>query len=356
MENENSTKKKISKYFLVYTAFVILSFARAISTYVFIVPNAFAPGGIGGIASIVYNVVKLYNPSLAESVFNPAVIVLVLNIPLLIIAFFKLNKRFAFNTALCVLLYSGFMGLFSLVNFPVFQGALDTGIVIVAALVGGILAGVSLGFLLILNSSLGGTDIIARLGYKKNPNINVYWQIFAFDSIIVLFSGIIGIINAKGKDVNEAFLAISLPIFYSFITLYITSKVADVIINGLETSYVFNIITSKPEEISKAVVAELKRGGTILDGKGIYTQYNRMILICVVKKRQASQLKKIIATIDPEAFIYVNKATEVSGYGFRSQAEMFDGGKDFDLIFSKRKQSKEEPSKEDSSKEENINK
>ncbi|MGI6594052.1 MAG: YitT family protein [Christensenellales bacterium] len=331
MEDKNLLKKKIRKYVLLYTAFIVLSFIRAVSTYVFIVPNAFAPGGIGGIASVVYNIVKQYNVSLAESVFNPAVVVFVLNIPLLIISFFKLNKRFTFNTAFCVLLYSGFMGLFSLIKFPVFEGAIDSGIVIIAALVGGILAGVSLGFLLMINSSLGGTDIIAKLGYKRNPNINVNWQIFVFDSIIVLFSGIIGIINIEGKNANEIFLAVSLPIFYSFITLYITSKVADIITNGLESSYVFNIITSKAEEIGKAVVAELKRGGTILDGKGIYTQYNRMILICVVKKRQASQLKKIVATIDPEAFMYINKASEVSGFGFRSQAQMFDEGRDFEL-------------------------
>ena len=68
-----------------------------------------------------------------------------------------------------------------------------------------------------------------------------------------MFSGIIGIINI-GKNANEIFLAVSLPIFYSFITLYITSKVADIITNGLESSYVFNIITSKAEDIGKAVV------------------------------------------------------------------------------------------------------
>lgn len=349
MEDSLSRNKKIKKYTLIYVAFILLSLIRSISTYVFIVPNAFAPGGFGGIASIVYNIVKQYNVKLAEGVFNPAVTVFVLNIPLLIVAFFKLNKRFAFNTAFCVLLYSGFMGLFSAVKVPVFEGEMTSGVVIIAALVGGVLAGISLGFMLMINTSLGGTDIIAKLAYKKNPNINVQWQIFVFDSVVVLFSGLIGAINTKGKNANEIFVAVSSPIFYSFITLYVTSKVADLITNGLGSSYVFNIITEKADEVGEAIVAQLKRGGTIIDGKGIYTQYNRMILICVVKKRQTSLLKKIVATIDPEAFMYITKTSEVSGYGFRSQAQLYDIGKDESMLKSFQKHNENNQKNEDSS-------
>lgn len=318
----NDKNIKIKRYVTVYLVLALLSFIRAISTYVFIVPNAFAPGGIGGIASIIFNIVSKYNPRLAETVFNPAVTVFVLNIPLLIAAAIKLNKTFAINTFYSVALYSGFMGLFSLVKLPVFKGdSPESGAVVIAALVGGILAGVSLGYMLMLNSSLGGTDIVGKLGYKKNPNLNVQWQIFMFDSVVVIFSGIIGLLNIKGKTPNEIFFNISLPIFYSFIALYLTSKVADIITTGIESSYVFTIITNKVEEIGKAVVAELKRGGTIIEGKGVYTNSERTMLICVVKKRQASLLKQIVISIDPESFMYINKASEVSGFGFRHTDE-----------------------------------
>ena len=140
--------------------------------------QSFAPGGIGGIASITYNIVAIYNLNLADTVFNPAVIVLLLNVPLLIAAFLLLNKQFVLRTIYCVFLYAGFMGLFSIVEFPMFQGTgIESGVVILASLAGGVLSGVSLGIIFLTNSSAGGTDIIARLT-SRNPQFNVNWLVF----------------------------------------------------------------------------------------------------------------------------------------------------------------------------------
>lgn len=133
-----------------------------------------------------------------------------------------------------------------------------------------------------------------------------------------MLSGIVGLLSAKGMDANTTFVKIASPIFYSFITLFLTSEVADVITTGTQSSVVFNIITDKAEEVGDAIVQILHRGGTIIHAEGIYTNSTRKILVCVVKKKQSALLKQIIKDVDPDAFTYINKAKEVSGFGFRN--------------------------------------
>ena len=211
------------------------------------------------------------------------------------------------------------MGLFSLVDFPVYHGSgPDSGVTVLAAIAGGVLCGVSLGGTLLTNSSAGGTDIIGKIAYEKNPDVNVQWQIFIFDSFVVLLSGSLGLINIEGQDANTVFTNVATPILYSFITLFVTSEVADIVTNGLQSSVVFNIVTSKPDELSAAIVSKLHRGATKYTGEGVYTHAERFILVCVIKRRQSTQLKKLIKKIDPESFVYITKAKEVNGFGFRS--------------------------------------
>lgn len=312
-----STKKTVNTA-LLYLLFAVISIVRAFATYSFIVPNAFAPGGIGGIASILFNVVNISNPRLASTVFNPAITIFVLNIPLLIVAFFLLNREFVVRTVFCVAVYAGFMGVLSAINFPVFKGTgIESGVVILASLAGGVLSGISLGVNLITNSSSGGTDIIARLTSLRSSRLNVNWLIFAFDCIVVVFSGLIGLLQSKPDHTSdEIFLNVMTPILYSFVTLFLTSQVADILTNGLHSSLVFNIITEKAEELGKTIIAELKRGATILKGQGVFTSGERKVLICVVRKRQSADLKRLVKKIDPSAFMYINKASEVNGFGF----------------------------------------
>ncbi|MFA5449918.1 MAG: YitT family protein [Clostridia bacterium] len=313
-------KKAVLKHTGYYSILTALSFLRAISTYVFIVPNAFAPGGVGGLASLIYNVTLSYNAALAESWLNPAVTIFVLNLPLIILSFKKINRSFSINTTLCVILYAAFMGLFSLVDFPQFAARdADSSVMILAAIAGGVIGGVSLGLMLLLNMSAGGTDIVAKVVYKQNPTINVQWLIFLFDMVVVLLSGVLGFIYAEeGDDSTKIFVRVLTPIFYSIISMYATSKVAEVINNGFESSVVFNIITDKYNEISAAILRDIKRGATILKGEGIFTGEERHIVVCVVRKKQLVALKRLVLSIDNNAFLYINNAREVNGFGFPS--------------------------------------
>jgi uncharacterized membrane-anchored protein YitT (DUF2179 family) len=309
-------KKKVSKYVRFYSILLVLAFIRAIFTHIFIIPNGFAPGGLSGLSSIIYNAVLPFNAHLAETVFNPGVTTFVLNIPLMIAAFVVLNRRFAFNTLLVVAVYSAFMSLFTAVRFPQYTAS-DSGIMLLASIAGGAGNGIGLGMMLRMNMSLGGTDIIGKIIYKHNSSTDVQWWIFACDCLIVAASGGLGFI---GLDLNQSatviMTAILSPILYSFISLVVTSEVADIIQSGFLSSVVFNIVTEHPDAIASQITSRTGRGVTVVKGVGYYTGNEHNVLICVVRKKQINTLKAIINTADPQSFVFITKAREVNGNGF----------------------------------------
>lgn len=317
VSRQNRIVSKTERYIRFYFVLVLLAFIRAMFTHIFIIPNGFAPGGVSGIASIIYNaVLSTENSQLAETIFNPGVTTFIMNIPLLIAAFVVLNKRFAFNTLLMVAIYSGLMAMFTTVKFPQYTAA-DSGIMLLASIAGGAGNGIGLGMMLRMNASLGGTDIIGKIIYKYNSATDVQWWIFACDCVIVLASGGLGFI---GLDLTQSatviMTAILSPILYSFISLVVTSEIADVIQSGFLSSVVFNIITENPEDIASQITSKMSRGVTIVKGVGYYTGNEHNVLICVVRKKQINTVKAIISSADPNSFVFITKAREVNGKGF----------------------------------------
>ena len=306
-----------TKFYLFLAA---LALVRALSAYVFIVPNGFAPSGITGLSSLLYNAVLPFNAHLADTVFNPAITALVLNIPLFIAAFVVLDKKFAFNTMFCVVVYSVFMGVFDIVDMPQYAAGTDNGIKLLASLVGGALAGISLGFMLRYNTSLGGTDVIGKLIYAKNPISDVQWLIFMCDAVIVIASGGLGFIGLDmSHGTNVILTAVLSPIIFSFLSQLTTSQVADVLQSGFQSSLVFNIISDKHDEIAEHITREMHRGVTIMSGVGYYTGEEHKVLVCVVRRKQINTVKRIVQENDPAAFTFITKAREVKGNGFNNQ-------------------------------------
>ncbi|MBQ9276152.1 MAG: YitT family protein [Clostridia bacterium] len=309
--------QQVKKYSLYYILLLVLAFSRSLVTYTFIISNGFAPGGVGGISSILYNAILPSNPELAASVFDPGITTLIINIPLLIIAFIHLNRRFAFNTMLVVGIYSGCMYMFGAVGFPKFL-ATDSGMLLMAALAGGALNGIVFGLMLRDNMSMGGTDIIGKLIYKRNPGMETHWIIFGLDFVIAIASGTLGILKLqKGISVSEGLTLVLTPVIYSIISMMVQSQIADQITAGLQSSLVFNIVSDKPDEIARELTTKLYRGVTISRGIGFYTGKEHEVLTCVTSKRQLNKVKDIIAATDPNAFTFITKAHEVRGNGFR---------------------------------------
>lgn len=300
---------------------VLLASLRSFTTYMFIVPNGFAPGGVSGISSIIYNIVVLLEPNsqLLRTIFDPGLTMLILNMPFIIAAFFVLGKKFAINTFFVIAVYSGLMFLLGAVDCPQFAVE-QPGYKILAALAGGSCAGFCLGLMLRNNMSMAGTDIVGKIIHKHNPSTGAQWWILICDCIVATCSGILGIIKIDFATVggDEAIVAILSPIFFSFISLVTGSLTADVLQAGFQSSIVFNIITDKSDEISLAISEKLHRGVTISTSIGYYTKTEHKVLTCVVSKRQIGTVKDIIKECDPLAFTYITKAHEVAGKGFHS--------------------------------------
>ncbi|HIU21496.1 MAG TPA: YitT family protein [Candidatus Limadaptatus stercorigallinarum] len=313
----------VSRFYLFLT---ILAFIRALSAYVFIVPNGFAPSGITGLSSLLYNMVtRLSDSATVVAIFDPSITAFVLNIPLFIAAFVVLDRKFAFNTFFTVTVYSVFMAVFSIVEFPQYTaGDPESGYNLLASLAGGALAGISLGFMLRYNTSLGGTDVIGKLIYAKNPVADVQWLIFMCDCIIVIAAGGLGVIDIVQGNVTDTNVILTLvlsPMIYSFISQLTTSQVADVLQSGFQSSLVFNIISDKHNEIAEHITSEMHRGVTIMDGIGYYTGEEHKVLVCVVRRKQINTVKRIVQECDPAAFTFITKAREVKGNGFAPPAD-----------------------------------
>ena len=305
--------------FLILT--IILAFVRALSAYLFINPNGFAPGGVGGIAAIIhYAAERSTNPTvkmLSNNLFDPGIFTIIMNIPLIIAAFCVLEKKFAINTTIAVLFYSGFVYMLGAVKCPQYYANGNYGLMLIAALAGGAIAGVSMGFMLRQDLSIGGTDIIGKILYTHNPAAHAHWWIMMCDCVVAVASGFLGLIGLDKSSGATAILTSMLsPVLYSFISLFTQSKVCDIVESGLLSSLVFTIITDKSDAIAHELSVQLHRGVTITKSVGYYTGKEHNVIICVTSKKQVNRVKDIVKACDPQAFMYITQAGEVSGKGF----------------------------------------
>ena len=311
--------KLVTKHLIIL---ILLAAFRSVTTYMFTIPNGFAPGGLGGVSSIIYNAVVLVAPNnkVLLTIFDPGITMFVMNIPFIIAASIVLNKKFAISTFLIVSIYSVLMFVLGIVHFPQFDVTAQPEYKILAALAGGATAGFGLGIMLRHNMSMGGTDIVGKILHKKNPDTSAQRWILLCDCIVATCSGILGILslNLDTMTASQAIVEVLTPIFFSFVSLIFGSITTDIVQAGFLSSAVLNIVTDKPEEISTAISEKLHRGVTMSTAVGCYTKVEHKVLTCVVSKRQISATKKIISEIDPLAFTYIVKAHEVAGKGFHS--------------------------------------
>ncbi len=260
----------------------------SISINMFLNPHNIAPGGLTGISIIINSITGL-----------PIWLINIsFDIPLFIFAFKILSKKDAFKTFL------GIIFLTTSLKITENLAYLDiTDDVLLSAISGAIILGVSLGLIFRINGSTGGTDLVGILANKFFPSISVPMLMGFADGTIVLLSGIVS------RNIEIA--------LYSAIALYIIVKVSDIMVEGINTSSSFTIISDKYREIGMEITEELGRGATILKGSGFYTNKEKNVLLVVVSKKQVITLKKLVKNIDPNAFIIITDIFEALGEGFK---------------------------------------
>jgi len=286
MKEKNERKIKIVVDYLSITIGTAL---LALSIYLFLSPNIIAPGGVTGLAVVI------------KKMFGYKIFItnLVINIPLFLIGVFILGRDSGAKTAFGTLSLSFFLLYFE-TSFP---GVFATNDILLASIFGGVLSGVGIGLVFRSGGTTGGTDLLGAILNNYIPFISVPKLMMIVDLMVVITAGVVN------RSVETS--------LYSIITLYLIVKVADFIIEGLDYTKMFYIISSNPEEISSALINELGRGVTSLKGKGKYTDTDKEVLLCVVYRGQMVKAKEIIYGIDHNAFVMISTTHEVLGEGFR---------------------------------------
>ena len=295
-----SKKKVVLQWIraLVYT--MISAFLVSIAAYSLISPNNFTIGGVSGIAILLNIALK----------WDLALLVFVLNAPLIVLSFFYVKKKFAVLTSLNVLFQSLWLLLIELV-FPDLKIEFALQVErIFAAIAAGLCIGLAIVLAFKVGGSTGGADILAVIIQKKLAAASIAWILFAFNCLVIGASFVV--FYDKNASIAYNLLPIMLAIFES----YIESKTNESMTNGFQSAIEFRIITNKPDEISTAVMQELSRGVTALSAKGMYTKEDRSMLVCVVSRRQVPTLKRVIHEIDPDAFVVMSNVSQVLGLGF----------------------------------------
>ncbi|MFC2151307.1 YitT family protein [Bacteroidota bacterium] len=303
------TKEKFlsKEWFYSYTLIAIGSFILAAGFIYFIDPHKIVPGGVYGIGIVVKNItaeimgngIKL--PFIKEPIFQEGLgigfVGLMLNIPLTILGIKILGPRFGVKTIVGFILTSIFIDLLD----ENFNGALVDD-VLLSCVFGGVLIGFGLGLIFKSRATSGGSDIIAMIA-AKYTKMSLGILLIVVDSVIVLF----GLLIFKDWKIP----------LYSWIVIYITGKVIDATLQGISYDKALFIISEKYQEIRDKIINDLNRGGTLINGVGMYKGLDKKIIFTNVNRREQAMLQDFIKDIDPYAFMTVIDAHEVLGNGFK---------------------------------------
>lgn len=250
-----------------------------------IIPNNLMGAGIGGFAQLLSKVTGINMQLLLAGLFAP----------IGIWAYFKYGINQIITAAICFILFTVFMGVTPYI-FPVLKT--DQ---ILAAIVSGIVLGLSGGVVLRLGVSNGPEALIGmHLKEKFNLQMGVFMTIF--NTIIISLS-------VFNTNITTA--------LYSAISIYVSGKVTDFIILGFGRYYEMNIITKEYITVANFIQTEIKRGVTYIQCVGAYELNNKMMIKTLVKSEEIIKIKNYINAVDLDCFIYINESSEVIGTGFK---------------------------------------
>jgi len=253
----------------------------------YLIPNNIAAGGFTGIGQLINS---------AFEQISVGTVSVVLNIPLFILSMKTLGLRFGIRSLLAML------GLSLFIDFIPFPIATDD--MLLATVFGGALGGVGFGLVLRGSATTGGSDMLASLIHRHIPTVRVSVGIFAVDGLVILAS---------------AFVFDQTAAMYALICTFLMNVMVDVVLEGPNSAHSYFVISDHAEAISKRVMDELERGVTAFAAKGMYSGKEKQVLLCVVNRFESMTLRRIVFSIDPDAFVIANKAHEVLGEGFKEQ-------------------------------------
>ncbi|NLU53478.1 MAG: YitT family protein [Clostridiaceae bacterium] len=273
----------------------------AISMNLFLIPYKLAPGGISGLATVIYYVTNGKIPV--------GTLMLIFNIPLFLSGYKSRGRAFfirsLYGAVLLSLMVDGTYHFFQrLINeyLIMFDESMAVPDLLLNGIVGGLIMGFGLGIILKENATTGGTDLAAAILKKLSPRFSFGQYLMFLDGLVLLFAMI-------------AFRSVKLGL-YAAISLYISSKTIDTYLEGLNFAKSLLIISDKSDEIARRLLYDVDRGVTGLKGMGMYSGRDKTVLLCVVKREEIPMVKGIVKDCDSNAFVLLIDVREVLGEGF----------------------------------------
>lgn len=278
--------KKLAHFVKIYGSIITGALFASIGINLFLAPHAVVSGGVSGVAILVNRLTG----------FPIGIFMLLLNIPLFILGAIFLGQGFGIRSLFGTVVFS------LLTDLTASLPSLTENIMM-ASVFGGALIGIGFGIIFLAGATSGGTDILAALGHKAVPAIDVGKWIFIIDLVII---------SAAACVFRDTELVLS-----GIFTLFISVVLVDYIISGANVAKIVYIVSDKSEAIAEEIMNKVERGVTGIYTRGMYVKENRTMLMCVVKRFELQKLERIVNENDPNAFLIYAQARRVAGEGFK---------------------------------------
>jgi len=281
-----SKKSTVLRSALNFIRIILGAFIFAIGIQWFFHPVSMISGGMTGISMIINLLTG----------FPTGIMIIILNVPVFIIALRRYGFKFMVTSLIGMLASSVAIDILSIWDFAATDDPF------LAAIFGGLLCGMGLGLVYSTGATTGGTDIVAKLIREKKPYVNFGTFVLILDAtVIAAYAAIFGRFDNA---------------MYTVISVYVSTRIIDLILYGTSQCKLCHIISERSEEIKSEIVKTLNRGVTVIQAKGAYSGLDKQILLCVVKRQQIVEIRRIVKGIDTSAFVIVSDTRDVFGEGF----------------------------------------
>ncbi len=278
---------KIKNFLIDFLFYILGSSAYSVAVILFLSANEISPGGLTGIATALN---YLFH-------FPIGTVVFLLNIPVLIVGFFKFGKYFILKTAIATVIVSVLLDIFE-IFLP--QPKID---LILASVFGGILMGFGISLIMLRGGTTGGVDIIAKLINRRFSHIGIGRIMLIIDTLVVTLSALVY------KNIQSA--------LYSVMALYASSRIMDLLLYGADRGKIVYVISDKPQDIVSDIMTVVRRGVTVIDVMGGFSREGKKMIMCTVRMNEVALVVKNARKHDDNAFIVVAEAGEIIGNGFK---------------------------------------
>ena len=285
-------KRPVMSRVVKYLLIALGSAVGAVGFQFFMYPNNIVSGGVTGISMIINHFTG----------FPVGMMSIIMNVPLFLIAWKHFGLPFLIGSLAGTVFSSAFVDIFAMTGISLTNDPM------LASIIGGVIKGFGYGLIFFVGATTGGIDIVARFLRRRFPYINFGTLILVMDALIITAYALIFHIVESAM--------------YSLICMFVVSRAIDLVLYGLDNSSIVYIVSHDTDAIVREITSGiLHRGVTLLHAEGAYTHEEKQVIMCVIKRPQIAEIRRLVRMLDPNAFLVVSDAKNVFGNGFENIQE-----------------------------------